>query len=266
MKENVQAQSLQISVLQTDKGAAAIVVENNSSSPFVVVCEHAGLEIPSGLGDLGLSVSELQSHVAWDPGAAIVAEVLATELKGVLVKQRYSRLVYDCNRPPSSGDAMRDLSENTMVPGNSNLSDVEKSWRIENIYQAFHDAVAAQLDKKDQPVLVTVHSFTPVYKGQLRAVDVGVLHDEDSRLADAVLKFSAFDDQITVKRNEPYGPKDGVTHTLQLHGKSRNILNVMIEIKNTLIGDEESQRHYGVQLAQTIKDAVQSLNTAGTGE
>jgi len=271
MSGNAQIQSPRTSELKTDKGSAAIVMEGEVSSPFVVVCEHAGQLIPQALENLGLSEAELHSHVAWDPGAREVAEHLARALKGTLIKQRYSRLVYDCNRPSSSRDAMRDISENTVIPGNRNLSDDEKNWRIENIYKAFHDCVSSHLEKRELPVLITVHSFTPVFHGATRVVDVGVLHGKDSRLADAILTFAQFDEGINVRRNEPYGPVDGVTHTLQIHSNwdepASGILNVMIEIKNTLIADDKSQRHYGEQLAQTIKRAVNSLNTGqNTGE
>ena len=257
---------LQTSKLQTDKGEAAIVTGADAASAFVVVCEHAGLAIPEGLGDLGMSAGELHSHVAWDPGAAEVAQLLAQELDGTLVKQRYSRLVYDCNRPPSSSEAMRDVSEDTQIPANRNLSQEEKRWRTQHIYSAFHDVVGDYLNRRAAPILVTVHSFTPVYHGVRRSVDVGILHDEDARLADAVLLSAQFDEGISVQRNEPYGPQDGVTHTLKLHSQDRQILNVMIEIKNDLIADESSQRHYAHQLAETIKQAVGSINAADTAD
>ncbi len=265
MRANPERHTQQAIALRTDKGQAAIVVAKEASSPYVVVCEHAGLQIPDALADMGLSEAELHSHIAWDPGAATVAELLARKLEGTLIKQRYSRLVYDCNRPPSSPEAMRDVSENTQIPANRSLSDEEKQWRTDHIYTAFHHTVAQQLDRRSAPILVTVHSFTPVYNGHHRAVDVGILHDldtpHDALLADAMLSSAQFDDGISVQRNQPYGPQDGVTHTLQMHGQKRQILNVMIEIKNTLIADEKSQQHYAHQLAQTIKTAVDVIKS-----
>jgi len=109
---------------------------------------------------------------------------------------------------------------------------------------------------------VTVHSFTPVYHGVRRSVDVGILHDNDARLADAVLSVAKFDGGISVQRNEPYGPEDGVTHTLKLHSEKRQILNVMIEIKSDLIENEKDQQHYALQLVEAIKNAVGVINTA----
>lgn len=244
---------------QTDKGDAVILRGGDRQGRFVVVCEHGGRQLPQAMGDLGLSEKELESHIAWDPGAAEVAIEVARQLDSPLVLQRYSRLIYDCNRPPTSDDAMRSVSEVTRITGNENLSDEEKTWRTENIYEPFHAAVDVQLDKRDDPVLITVHSFTPVYNGKRRDVGVGILHDKDGRLADAILANNKFDDDIKVARNDPYGPKDGVTHTLQLHTNGTEILNVMVEIRNDLIDDEASQKHYADKLVETIKAAMSSL-------
>ena len=265
MQEKLDARPPTVTTPETDpeldKGPAAVIISENAPVPIVVVCEHASLELPKGLGNLGLTESERHSHIAWDPGAAAVAEHLAKALGSVLVKQRYSRLVYDCNRPPTSPDAMRAKSENTIISGNQNLPEAARQWRTDNIYTSFHNAVAEQLDRHKAPTLITIHSFTPVYDGNPRAVDVGILHDDDTRLADAILAHAEFDDGIVVARNEPYGPRDGVTHTLQKHGLARQIPNVMIEIKNSLIADDKSQRHYADQLAATIKKATNVVNT-----
>ncbi len=253
--------ALALNQLQTDKGDAVILQGGERQGRFVIVCEHGGRELPQELGNLGLNEAELESHVAWDPGAASVASEVARQLDSPLVLQRYSRLVYDCNRPPTSVDAMRVISENTKISGNENLSVEEKLWRTAHIYEPFHAAVSKQLENRENPVLITVHSFTPIYRGQTRDVGVGILHDEDARLADVMLANNKFDETIKVARNDPYGPQDGVTHTLQLHTNKTEILNVMVEIRNDLIDDETSQKHYANKLVETIKAAMNSLKT-----
>lgn len=250
---------LQERILQTDKGDAAIVEGAERSGNVAVVCEHAGTAVPAGLGDLGLGADELVSHIAWDPGAARVAELLAQQLDAPLVKQRYSRLVYDCNRPPDSREAMRDVSEVTRIPGNENLSENDRLWRIANIYEPFHAAVANVLDSRKIPVLVTIHSFTPVYHGTVRKLEIGLLHDDDARMVDIMLADAALTDARDVRRNEPYGPQDGVTHTLQLHGISRGIANVMIEIRNDLIGDDQACEKTARLLASAVEKAVEQI-------
>ena len=85
---------------------------------------------------------------------------------------------------------------------------------------------------------MTVHSFTPVYFGAKRDVEIGILHDEDTRLADALLEELAGAPH-KVERNQPYGPQDGVTHSLKRHAISRGIANVMLEIRNDLLNRPE---------------------------
>ena len=106
-------------------------------------------------------------------------------------------------------------------------------------------------------ILVTIHSFTPVYKGVRRKLDLGILHDRDSRFADLMLGlFGARSSDIVVRRNEPYGPQDGVCHTLNLHAGVRGLLNVMIEIRNDLIATKRDRREWAERLADTLQAAA----------
>lgn len=230
----------------TENEGDPVAVENvNGHSRFVLVCEHASLRMPQRLGTLGLSPEALGSHIAWDPGALSVSRLMGRSLDATLVHQRFSRLAYDCNRPPESPGAMPETSEIYPVPGNRSLSQAERAARAAALYFPFRDRVAdlvrARMAAGRAPILVTVHSFTPVYFGKQRSVEVGILHDDDSRLADLMLAAAGRSKLFDTRRNEPYGPQDGVTHTLQVHGLANGLLNVMIEVRNDLIGDEVSQ-------------------------
>lgn len=238
----------------------AIVLNPRGGSHIVLVCEHAGCSIPRQLGSLGLSDSDLGRHFAWDIGAEGVARKLSAALDAPLVLQRYSRLVYDCNRPPESPDAMPVMGELTPIPGNERLSAEQRLERIESIYRPFHAAVSTVLDaraaEKKPTILATIHSFTPVFKGNRRNLHLGILHDRDSRFADRMLSVLGRTTEIVVKRNEPYGPKDGVCHTLNLHAGSRGLLNVMIEIRNDLIEADKGQTEWAERLAKTLQEAA----------
>lgn len=235
-----------------------VVVENPSGAGrWVLVCEHAGSWLPPALGGLGLAPDLLTSHIAWDPGALAVARAMSRILDAPLVAQLTSRLIYDCNRPPDSDGAMPEVSEVHRVPGNAGLTEAARRARIEGVYLPFRDAVAACIDRQTAApgdvALVTVHSFTPVYKGVRRAVEVGILHDTDIRLADAVLAVA--DRDLVVRRNEPYGPADGVTHTLRTHALPRGLANVMIEVRNDLIGVPAHQDAMAARLARWLTAA-----------
>lgn len=237
-----------------------VVVNGDGASPFLLVCEHAGRIIPESLDNLGLSASDRVAHIAWDIGAEAVSRALSRHLDAPLVLQRYSRLVYDCNRPPEAPDAMPAVSELTPIPGNAALTPEERQERTRAIYRPFHAEITrlleARLARGLRPALVTIHSFTPVYKGIRRALELGILHDADSRLADAML---VADSGPLTRRNEPYGPQDGVTHTLKVHALPRGLPNVMIEIRNDLIGDERGQADWAGRLVLILKTALASL-------
>src|SRR4029078_1672464 len=166
-------------LLRPDEGEPVIVVNEKGPSPVVLICEHAGKTMPKSLGSLGLSLEDLTRHIAWDIGAEAVARGLSQALDAPLVLQRYSRLVYDCNRPPESPDAMRMVSETTRSPGNEHLSPEARFQRIRSIYRPFHDRVVRLLDERAAQgvasLFITIHSFTPVYKGVKRLLDLGVL-------------------------------------------------------------------------------------------
>lgn len=234
-----------------------IVVNKSGRSPVVLVCEHAGRRIPVRLGTLGLSEADLSRHIAWDIGAEGVSRMLSRLLDAPLVLQRYSRLVYDCNRPPEALDSIPVVSETTPIPGNEKLDPQDRLQRINEIYRPLHGAISTLLDgraaERRPTFFVTIHSFTPVYKGKERKLDLGILHDRDTRLADRLLKNFP---KLDVRRNEPYGPQDGVCHTLNLHAGVRNLPYAMIEIRNDLVESERTQDEWAQRLSVAIQQAI----------
>ncbi len=239
----------------------AIVINEAGGSHYVLVCEHASNRLPHKLGALGLQPEDLTRHIAWDIGAEGTARMLSRLIDAPLVLQRYSRLAYDCNRPPESPDAMPEISETTAIPGNRNLTAGQRLARTEAIYRPFHRAIERLLDRRacgGQPaILVNLHSFTRVYKGKERKVGLGILHDRDVRLA--ALLSKAFPN-VDTRLNEPYGPKDGVLHTLNLHAAPRGLMHAMIEIRNDFITTERGQEEWAQRLSVPLHQAAVKLS------
>ena len=234
------------------------------SHPVVLVCEHASFRIPPEFHDLGLKADALTSHIAWDPGAMETALALSGMLDASLVYSTVSRLVYDCNRPPEAPAAMPAVSEIYAIPGNSALTQAERQARAETYYRPFEHCLEEVLEERNgDAVVVTLHSFTPVYTGVRRDVEIGVLHDADSRFADAMLDAA---EGYNVRRNEPYGPADGVTHTLKRHALPRGLLNVMIEIRNDLIATPEQCLAMATHLSKWLEASLASLRQPQLGE
>ncbi len=253
-------------LLGASDGPAVEIVNPAAAGRFVIACEHAARRIPAALGALGLEAAALTSHIAWDPGALALSTRLAGLLAAPVVAARFSRLVCDVNRPPDAPDAMPAVSEIHQVPGNRILSAADRQARAGALYQPFHAALADLLDARARagavPALVTVHSFTPVWFGRPRAVEIGVLHDADARLADGLLAHLATPaaaDGLTLARNQPYGPADGVTHTLKRHALARGLPNVMLELRSDRIADGDGVARVADLLAPALVAALDGL-------
>ena len=244
-------------LLQTDEAHPAELINETGASPFVLICEHASNLLPRRLGTLGLTEVDLKRHIAYDIGAASTARTLSRLLDAPLIMQRYSRLVYDCNRPPEQPSAMPELSEIFDIPGNKNLSAVDRLVRVTEIARPFHAAIESHLDKRaaggQRAIPVSIHSFTKNYKGKDRAVELGLLFDRDPWLANQLVK--SYPD-LNVQLNEPYGPKDGVMHLMNLHAAPRGLHHLMIEIRNDLIDTERGQQQWAQRLSVPLMKAA----------
>ena len=246
-----------IALTDDAKSNVVSVFGGDRAADILLICEHASNHIPAKFENLGLGEEALKSHVAWDPGAAEVTRLLAKRFNAPAVLSGISRLVYDCNRPPSAKDAMPEQSEVYHIPGNANLTELQKKQRVEDYYQPFEDAIAKVLNEHDvAPILVTIHSFTPTYHGKKREVEVGILHDEDSLIADAMLDYADQHEELCVRRNEPYGAEDGVTHTLKHHGIRNGLANVMIEIRNDLLQTPQQCLDISLKIAEMLDHAL----------
>src|SRR5262249_39729120 len=153
---------------------AVKVTNPRGSSPYVLVCDHASNFVPRQYGTLGLEAADLDRHIAWDPGALPVAQSMAAALDATLVESCVSRLLIDCNRALHAPDLILEVSasEKIAVPANQRLSAEEREARIALSWRPFHDAiesvVEARLAASRDIALVSVHSFTPVFKPRHR--------------------------------------------------------------------------------------------------
>ena len=249
-----------------DSEAPFEVFNPDGCGPAVIVCEHASNHIPARYHGLGLDDAARQSHAAWDPGAEAVARRLSRALDAPMIAARVSRLVYNCNRPHDAPSAIPPRSESIEVPGNQGLDAGARAARAERVYAPFTQAVDSLLERRNAAggafALVTVHSFTPTWFGQPRDVEIGILHDDDSRLADAMLAHAGEFPARRIERNAPYGPADGVTHTLRLHGVAKGLANVMIEIRNDLIATAAGQDQLAQELLALLAPALADVQGA----
>jgi predicted N-formylglutamate amidohydrolase len=244
--------------LSTWLGREAVAVDNfDGRGPFVLVCDHASNWVPPSLKGLGLPPAELDRHIAWDPGALELARQLSGLLDAPLVHATVSRLVLDVNRDPTHQGSVVTRSEDTLIPGNHELSAQERSRRVQAIYEPYHRALADVIEQCDArncaPQIVSVHSFTPVYRNERRPWHIGVLSGGDKRLSQPLLELLRASGEFHVGDNQPYAPTDGVYHTLERHCASRSLRSVLLELRADTISDEKSRGQWALRLSQALQ-------------
>lgn len=235
--------------------AAVETVNERGRSRFVLTCEHASNFIPSRYGGLGLSSTDLQRHIAWDIGAANVARELARLIDAPLFLSGYSRLLIDCNRPIGSPTSIPEISETTIIPGNVGISASEATYRAENFYWPFQNAISAHLDRRQAAgkptVIIGIHSFTPIFKGIERPWHAGILFRKSRRFAEALLK--ALDEPgLVTAPNEPYTIDDDGDYTVPIHGEKRGHDAVLVEIRQDLISHSTGAGEWARRLAKAL--------------
>jgi predicted N-formylglutamate amidohydrolase len=249
-------------LLAPDEPPSAELFNEGGNAPVLLLCDHAGRRVPRALGGLGVEAACFERHIAWDIGAAEVARRLAVRLDAPLVYSNYSRLVVDVNRRPDDPTCIPEESDGTRVPGNCNLSAALRAVRLEQVHEPYHRLVGGRLSllrQRGVPAVVSVHSFTPVFRTIERPWHIGVLWNRDGRLAQPLIKRLAELD-IVVGDNQPYSGQDAHGYTLPRHVERVGIPHVLLEIRQDLIdtrrGAEEWSETLYTALGPLLADAA----------
>jgi predicted N-formylglutamate amidohydrolase len=233
------------------------VLRVDGGSDFFLTADHAGRAVPRALGDLGVPAAEMARHIAWDIGIAGVTERRSALLDATAVLQVYSRLVIDCNRDPSWATAMPEISELTAIPGNVGLSAADRAARVAEVFAPYHERIGALLDARAgrRTVLVAMHSFTPSFKGESRAMHVGMLYNRDARLALILLNLLRREGDLVVGDNAPYAVTEDSDYGVPTHGEKRGLAHVEVEIRQDLIASEAGQAAWAERFARLLRAA-----------
>ncbi len=239
------------------------VVRADAAGPAVLTCDHASNAVPRSLDGLGLPPAALQGHIAWDEGVAEVARLMAGRLDAACVMAGYSRLVIDCNRVPDHETSIAAESDGTAVPGNLDLGEHERALRRSAVFDPYHRAVAAALDavraRGQRPVLIAVHSFTPVMDGRARPWHIAVLWAQDPRLPVPLIAALRARGDLVVGDNVPYSGRDQYGYTMDAHAGRTDIPHALIEIRTDQIADRQGIARYAGILSEALEPVLAGL-------
>lgn len=237
--------------------AAVEFVHRAGKAPVLLTCDHASRLIPYTLGKLGLPDDIIARHIGWDIGAAEVTRRLAPLLDTPAILAGYSRLVIDCNRDPDDPTSIPPESDGIVIPGNAALAPTARQARREALFEPFHRAIETWIAARQRsglaPGLVSIHSFTPEMQGVERPWHIGVLWDNDGRIATPLLEALRAERGIIVGDNEPYTARDPVGYTQRHHGLERGLPHVAIELRQDLVADGPGASAWAERLARVLK-------------
>jgi predicted N-formylglutamate amidohydrolase len=232
------------------------IVAGQGHVRLILLCDHASNRIPAEYGDLGLDASQFERHIAYDIGAASLTRGLAGRLGATAVLSCFSRLLIDPNRGMDDPTLIMRLSDGAVVPGNRGVDADERALRIARFHQPYHHAIAAAVaETKAQghvPFLVSIHSFTPVWRGWQRPWHVGILWDRDEHVARAMIRGFLAQGDLVVGDNEPYhGALEG--DTLNTHGTEAGLPHALIEVRQDLIAAKTGVDEWVERVAKVIE-------------
>lgn len=249
-----------MALLEEDEPAPVTVLNPDGDSPFLLTADHAGRLIPRALGALGVAAAELERHIAWDIGIAGVTRLLAEKLGAVAVMQNYSRLVMDCNRRPDVPSAYPAISETTVIPGNAALTAADKQARQAAIFDPYHAEIGRQIGLRGGRVIyLAMHSFTPVFMGVARPMQVAVLYNRNPRASRLLAGLLRQEPGLEVAENAPYRVTDETDYGVPFHAERNGLDYIEIEIRQDLIQDAAGQLDWAARLARLLPRVAAAL-------
>lgn len=226
-------------LLAPEEPLPVLCLNQDGPAQCLLVCDHADNRVPAALGQLGLGPAELAQHIAWDIGALAVTRHMSAALDAPALYSSYSRLVIDLNRHLDDPGSIALVSDGVIVPGNQGVDEEEAARRAHSLFAPYHRRVAQEIDRLRgrgaAPVLVAIHSFTPVMGGMERPWEIGVLWDRDGRIAEPLMAALNARGDCVVGANVPYSARFPRGYTFEFHAEAQGLPHVLLELRQDLI-------------------------------
>jgi predicted N-formylglutamate amidohydrolase len=237
---------------------------DHGQARVLLVADHASPYFPAGMNQLGLADWVLERHVASDLGSAMLARFLADEIDAQLVLAGFSRLIVDPNRKLDDPTAFPEISDGIAIPGNLNLSDGQKALRVQSFFKPYHDTITARLEEFTRrgivPAVISVHTCTPVFDRIVRPWHIGIMWDQDPRLAVPLIEHFSQIEDICIGDNEPYSGRHPHDFTIDYHAEPNGLPHVGFEVRQDLVATENGARKWAGILAGGLKDILADDN------
>ena len=223
-------------------------------TPLFIFGDHASKHIPAEYNNLGLSGDDLTRHIAWDIGTETIARELCAHFGCGGQVAGVSRLVIDLNRDLGADGLIPVTSDGTRITANENLSSAERQDRIDSFYAPYHAALGEALQALEDPLVLSVHSFTPQPKtGDFRPTDIGLLVKDDIESAEQFRgALSDAAPHFTIGMNKPYSAYD-LNHTIDANVAPRGLRHLAIELRQDHIDTDEKAQNMARVLALTLE-------------
>ncbi len=224
-------------------------------SGVLTIVDHASNNVPPDI-ELGIDPILLGDHVAWDIGAAALADALGYPSHKAVV----SRLVIDLNREETSAGLIALISDGHAIPGNA----VDPAERLARFYRPYHDALAARIANDGPAMLLSLHSFTPFLKerpDERRVWQVGVLYNDDDRAARIAIPLLEAAG-IVAGDQQPYSGRV-LNATMNRHGEATGTPYLGLEVRQDLISDAAGVAHWAARLRPIIDACLDQLTVTG---
>lgn len=244
-----------------DKLSPFTIINPDANSDWLLICEHASNRVPGALKQLKLTESEFEKHIAYDIGAANMTKYLADKLNATAILGNYSRLVIDCNRSLTHPSCIPPTSDGVMIPANQQLTDEQRIWRIQQIYQPFHKAIfeilCQKMVKNPDTKIANIHSFTPMLAEEKapRPWDIGFIHKDDE-LTHKVIQYFQTQTSYCIGDNEPYNGFIHKGYTVPAHADAMDIPSLLVEFRQDQINNPIGIKHWGNLLLSAIKSTT----------
>jgi predicted N-formylglutamate amidohydrolase len=234
----------------------------------LIICDHASNRVPRALKDLGLKKNALKQHIGWDIGAEDASLHMGRALDMPVVLAQYTRLLVDLNRAPHHLECIPEVSDHVKIPANANLTKKDREKRLKEIFWPYQNKIGKLVDrmtaKKQVPIILAIHSFTPEMDGVKRPWHISVLWRKEDKIAKQLVReIRSNHPDLLVGENQPYSlfSEKFPGSTLSRHAEERGLPYVFVEFRQDLIDTKQKAIHWADILLQALQPVLENPET-----